>query len=722
MFFSSSSFALKERNVLILNSYHKGFEYSDTIIKNIEKLFYNNQNINISVLYMNSKQIDSNEREYISKLKDLYSLQVKNKNYDLVIALDRFAYKFTVKNYKNLFEKEKILFIGIEQYSKELAKIYELDKKLNGIIQRLAIEENIQIIKKLMPNLKKLYILNDRSPNGNDTSSFIIKAMKKFKKDFEIEYLRDETLKKLKSHFQNYRQNEAILFVRFSKDSNGKYYKTNELTNAIKKFSLPVFATDTLFLGKGIIGGKLVSMDKLGVLSGNFALDILNKKVSKASIKTYNSYENIFDYEQLTRFKIGIPRDLKDFELINTPQSFFDRNRDLINNVFLVTPLLIIVIFGLLEALYSKQKATNKLKQRLEFDYALLNAIDSPIFWQDKNGIILDTNRKFCNLIDIEYDELIGMELKDFEKDSLTIRRVIRVLEQLSENKVDFVLKDKFGKKKTYYIKQTSFESLNHEDGIVTIFTDITKEKKIEQEREKQTQYILQQSKMAEIGEIFSSIAHQWKSPLIAITALAQDLFYQNNSSQKEEDSYHIKNIMLQANYMTDTINEFQDFIVPSKEKTVFNVKQTLDKMLNIVQHNMKYNYINVQIKVEENTKLDIFGYENEFMQAILNIVNNAKDALLLNNEKNRNITIVLKNRLNTLVLDLIDNGPGIKKEDKKRIFLQYFSTKEKGHGIGLYMTKLIIQDKLNGKIYYKNSNIGTHFRIILKIFKDKKK
>ena len=714
--FNSQLLSETTKNVLILNSYHKGFEFSDTIIKNVEDLFYNKQNINLDILYMNSNHIFT--REYTRKLNDLYSLQLKNKSYDLIITIDRFAYKFAVKNYKNLFRKEQILFIGIEQYSKELAKVYQLTEKINGIIQKLAIEDNISIIKKMMPNVTKLYILNDRSPNANDSSPFIIKAMLKIKKDIQIEYLRDYTLKELKEYFKEFREDEAILFVRFSIDLNGEYYKTNEVSSAIKEFALPVFAMDSLFLGKGIIGGKLVSTDKLGTLTGKFAIDLLNKNIQSPSIKNYSSYQNVFDHQELSKFNLVIPRELKGFELINTPQSFFDKHRTFINNVFLATPLLLVIIFGLAESLIAKQKATRSLKQRLDFDYALLNAIDSPIFWQDKNGKILDMNKNFCKLVDLEYKDLVDKNLYYLKDKSSNINKIITFLDAKFKEDVNFVLKDKKGRKRIYYIKQTSFESQNSENGIVTILTDITKEKQIEQERQKETQYLIQQSKMAEIGDVFSSIAHQWKSPLVSITSLAQDMFYSQNVPEREEDSYHIKNIMLQANYMADTINDFQDFIIPSKEKTIFNVHSTIKNMLNIVQHNMKYNYINITIKEKKDTNLDIYGYENEFMQAVLNILNNAKEALLNNNEKNRNLTILLKNKYNTLVIDIIDNGPGIKNKNKNKIFQQYFSTKETGHGIGLYMTRLIIQEKLNGKIYYKHSKVGSHFRILLKQYK----
>ncbi|HIP11696.1 MAG TPA: sensor histidine kinase, partial [Arcobacter sp.] len=179
VFIVTNIFAINTKNVLILNSYHKGFEVSDTIIKNIETKFYSNKDINVDILYMDAKQIYS--RDYIKQLSDLYSLQLKNRTYNLVITIDRFAYKFAVKNYSKIFTNEKLLFTGVEQFSHELAKVYGLENKIFGIIQKLQIKDNINLILKTMPNIKKLYILNDRSPSGNDSSSFILKQIKQMK-------------------------------------------------------------------------------------------------------------------------------------------------------------------------------------------------------------------------------------------------------------------------------------------------------------------------------------------------------------------------------------------------------------------------------------------------------------------------------------------------------------------------------------------------------------
>ena len=474
LFLNILVFAQINKNVLILNSYHKGFEFSDTIISNIEKTFYSYENININVLYMDSKKISS--RDYIKKLSKLYSLQLKNRTFDLIITIDRFAYKLAVKNYSDIFpNKPMLLFIGVEQFSKELASIYNLEDKINGIIQKLPILDNIKLILKLIPSLKKLYILNDRSPDGNDSSPFIIDAIHKVKSKVKIEYLRDDSLESFKKYFSTYKKDEAILFIRFSNDSDGNFYKTNEISRAMNEFKLPVFVTDNLFMNKGAIGGNLISIEHLGVITGRKAIDILFNKNYKLDLTINNDFEYIFDFEKLQKFNLSLPKEFNNSKLINVPKSFSEKNRTLINIVFFTTPILLVVIFGLLQALYEKKQSSKKLKQRVKFDKTLLNAIESPIFWQNKNGIILDANMKFCELIQIKYKNLIGKHLEEFDNLNFFSSLIITYLNDLSMEKLEnsqMIIKDKNKNKKIFFLNQTKYEQ-----GMVTIFTDITKEK-----------------------------------------------------------------------------------------------------------------------------------------------------------------------------------------------------------------------------------------------------
>jgi nitrogen fixation/metabolism regulation signal transduction histidine kinase len=364
-----------------------------------------------------------------------------------------------------------------------------------------------------------------------------------------------------------------------------------------------------------------------------------------------------------------------------------------------------------------RKQVEKDLRRRIEFDETLLNAIESPIFWQDFKGIVVDSNKTFCKLLDVNCNDLYGKKLEHFSENK-NVKKIINVIDNYNlnvEENNEFTFIDSNRKKKIFLIKQERFkDEKTKSEGFVTIFTDITKEREITIEKQKNRQFIIQQSKLAEIGEVFSSIAHQWKSPLVEITAIAQELFYAKKCEEIKEDDSFVKDIMNQVTYMTNTINEFQKFIMPSNKKIEFNIKEAIERMLEIINHNIKYNSININLDIKENTNLIVYGYKNEFMQSFLNIINNAKDALLNIDYKNRNIEIKVFNEDKKLMITIKDNAGGINDKSMDKIFGAYYTTKEDGHGIGLYMTKVIIEDKMNGEISVENIDGGAMFTIKL--------
>ena len=220
------------------------------------------------------------------------------------------------------------------------------------------------------------------------------------------------------------------------------------------------------------------------------------------------------------------------------------------------------------------------------------------------------------------------------------------------------------------------------------------------------------------IGEIFSSIAHQWKNPLVEIATIAQEHVYSCNEQGDEKNSPYVHDIMVQVRYMTDTINDFQKFIMPSTAKSVFNVQEAIETMMKIISHTIKYNYIDVSIDSTKATNLNVLGYKNEFMQTLLNIVNNAKEQMKELRDakkiKRGHIDIRIYNSSKKVIIEISDNAGGIPEDALAHVFDAYFTTKEQGHGIGLYMSKLIIEDKMGGKIRASNTNEGACFTITL--------
>ncbi len=713
LFLFVSIFLFANNSVLILNSYHRGYTFSDSIISGIESTLYKNLDIDVNVLYMDSKRITS--KEYFYFLKKLYELQLKDRKYDLIIAIDRFAYDFVLNNYSSIFSNERILAVGIENFSQERLKKYGLENRVSAILEKRDLNANLKVIKKLVPTLKKLYIINDKSENALHTEPLILKSMKEFKGNYELIYLKERSLDKLKKRFSKKDEESAILFIRFYKNEDGKLNKIKDISNFIENSKVPVFVTDSIFIKKGAVGGKIVDLYKFGISSGNMALDILKNDKQRVEISKDLSY--VFDSQKINEFMLPMGVLSQKYKLVNKKETFFDKHRGFINFTFILSPIFLFLIFWLIRNIILRKKVEKSLKNRVDFDEVLLNAIDSPIFWQDQRGMLVDINSKFCSLVQIDYDELYGKKLEQFIENR-NIRKIINVLDRYKKNRsenYEFKYFDENKNRKIYLIKQETFkDKKSNIKGIVTIFTDITKEKEIAEEKQRNKQFIIQQSKLAEIGEVFSSIAHQWKSPLVEITAIAQELFYTKDCQDIKEDDSFVSDIMKQVNYMTNTINDFQKFIMPSNSKTEFDVQEAIASLLEIISHNMKYNNIDIEINVHDGTNTKILGYKNEFMQSILNIINNAKDALKNNDYKNRKIYINIFEKLNKLFISIEDNAGGIDKKNIHKIFKPYYTTKDDGHGIGLYMSKMIIEDKMGGKIFVQNLKDGAKFIIEL--------
>ncbi|NWF67096.1 MAG: hypothetical protein HXX81_06475 [Campylobacterales bacterium] len=226
----------------------------------------------------------------------------------------------------------------------------------------------------------------------------------------------------------------------------------------------------------------------------------------------------------------------------------------------------------------------------------------------------------------------------------------------------------------------------------------------------KQEQMLIQQSKLASMGEMIGNIAHQWRQPLTSLALYiqdAKDAFYDDAIDEEYIENFR-KNCMVLINKMSTTIDDFRNFFKSDKTKEEFLVFDSINDTLNILQASIKTNQISIEFDVEDECK--IYGHKNEFAQVVLNILNNAKDVLLKNDINNRHIKIVIKSIFNLHVMvEIIDNGGGATQEVMEKMFEPYFTTKFKsdGTGIGLYMSKMIIEKSFGGKIYAENVDGG---------------
>ena len=227
--------------------------------------------------------------------------------------------------------------------------------------------------------------------------------------------------------------------------------------------------------------------------------------------------------------------------------------------------------------------------------------------------------------------------------------------------------------------------------------------------REKDT-HILNQSRLVQMGEMIGSIAHQWRQPLNEVSTGIQNLKYDYREDLLKDESY-VKDFISKNKktiaFMSQTIDDFRNFFSVNKDKKSFDILEATQSVINMQSALLSNKGINISLSGES---FELLGFKSEYQQVILIIVNNARDALVENKIKDPTINIVIKK--NRVMIE--DNAGGIPKEILNRIFEPYFTTKEqgKGTGIGLFMSKMIVEDNMGGILSVKNENKGAIFCI----------
>ncbi len=241
---------------------------------------------------------------------------------------------------------------------------------------------------------------------------------------------------------------------------------------------------------------------------------------------------------------------------------------------------------------------------------------------------------------------------------------------------------------------------------------------KVVQERSEQGKILIQQSRLASMGEMIGNIAHQWRQPLNALGLIIQKIELFSNRGKLThdilEENVHKATSIIKS--MSTTIDDFRDFFKPNKEMEYFDIRTVVHEVISLQEASLKEAEISLDIDIDQPV-CELYGFKNEFAQVLINLINNAKDALIENHVTHGFISISGKNKKDKVIFKLSDNAGGIPAGIIDRIFEPYYTTKEegKGTGIGLYMSKMIIEENMHGTLQVRNNKIGAEFSMIFK-------
>ena len=345
------------------------------------------------------------------------------------------------------------------------------------------------------------------------------------------------------------------------------------------------------------------------------------------------------------------------------------------------------------------------------------------IFNTVKDGVaIIDINLKFLlvndayskmleftkeELYNVAYTSLTTLEMVQKSKDALKIAKVQGYYNGLEKQCIT--------KNKKRLDVKVEIILMPDKESFLLVVKDITSNKEDALKIKKQEKLMFQQSRLAQLGEMISMIAHQWRQPLSAIATTSIDLQIKTKlktfDKGMEGEEYlldRLENINNYVHSLTNTIDDFRNFYKPNKQAVLINLEKIVEKSLDIIKASLLNDNINI-IKEYNSTK-EIELYDSEMMQVILNLLKNAQDSFKEKSIQNPYIKIIIDENS----LSIIDNGGGIENEIIDRVFDPYFSTKntKNGTGLGLYMSKTIVEEHHNAQLNVHNQENGVCFSI----------
>ena len=352
------------------------------------------------------------------------------------------------------------------------------------------------------------------------------------------------------------------------------------------------------------------------------------------------------------------------------------------------------------------------------------------IFWKDKNGVFKGANSQFLELMNLKTKkELIGKKDSDFniseKNDYMTDDLFVMKTKKPKLNYIETITAKDKNIKTLNTSKVPLFDEKGEVIGILGVVNDITEQLKTQKQINLQDQLLIQQSKLASMGEMIANIAHQWRQPLSIISTSATGIKMQKEMGILDDIS-EIKSLEIineNAQYLSNTIDDFRDFFKKSKTKNSVNLNNLIDKTLKLILTRLKNKNITI---INNSTDIKFETYESEMIQVFMNIINNSVDAFE-NKTYNKYLFLEAYESNDNIFIKIKDNAGGIEENIINRIFEPYFTTKDskQGTGIGLYMCNEIIVKHLNGKIFATNESFeyegnkykGSQFTIELPLY-----
>lgn len=717
---SAPAFAQTTKHVLILNSYHQGYKWTDEETQGVvAAIGASGKQVKIYVEYMGTKW--AFDRQYFDKLQEIYRLKYRTVHFDLIVATDNDAFNFLVAHRDALFGKVPVVFCGVNWFDPEMLKGRSF---YTGVNEDADIALNFDLMLRLHPNVKNIYMVVDLTTTGQIVHQKIRVILPRYRDRVKIHILDDLEMPQILDKVAQLSDDSLVFLTIYQQDKTGAFFEFSDIASLLSKHSrVPVYGLWDFYLGFGIVGGMLTSGRAQGQSAGDLAVRILQGESPDAIpviMQSPNRY--MFDYQQLQRFGIKSENLPPHSLVINEPPSFYAINKGFVWAVVVGSIVGTIVILTLAFTIHQKTRAEKALRESEEKYHTLVDNLSIGVYRNTggPDGRFLQANPAMVKIFGYDsLDEFMQVKVSDLYQDPGD-RKLF--MEELTRNGFvknrELPMKKKDGTPIWIVCNANAmFDENRHVKWTDGVNEDVTERKHLEVQ-------LRQAQKMEAIGTLAGGVAHDFNNILTAIIGYGNLL--KMKVSEDQSLQYYIEPILNSAEKAAQLTQSLLAFsrkqIISLKPVSLNDIVEGMGKLL------LRVIGEDIELQVEQRDgKLMVLADRSQVEQVILNLVTNARDAMpeggsLSIETDSIKLTkeLLVKHEFmrpgDYAVISVSDTGVGMDEETQSRIFEPFFSTKSvgKGTGLGLAIVYGIIKQH-NGDIsVYSERGKGTTFKIYL--------
>jgi two-component system, cell cycle sensor histidine kinase and response regulator CckA len=710
--------------VLLLNSYHFGYSWSDSETVGILAVLQNQfPEARPTVEYLDCKYFFS--MRHFERQKQLFLEKYGDNYFSAVVVMDNPALEFAVKYRNVLFSKTPVIFCGVNGYTPSMLGG---EKNIGGVVEEFDILGTVQLMLKIHPEAKHCVILHDHTQTGFGARKDAEEALAHVRTPVAFHFLEDQNLQEIIDTVRLLTPGTILLALPYTRDKAGRVFDLDEVARMLSDNSpVPVYSVHEAQLGSGIVGGILLGGRIHGEHAGAMAIKILRGvPADSIGISLESSFVTGFDQTQMERHHIEVSQLPSDARIINRPESFYTRNKELVFKAMLVFIGLVLIVIVLSVNIVRRKKAERELRESAQMYKDLIESIPDGVYKLNHDRRFIEVNPAMVKIFGYESkEELLDVDIKAqlfFSPDEAAT--TTSSLEGASGRMSIFRLRKKDGSEiwvEDHVSKRVGADGrvLYHEG----ILRDITE--RVHSERQLQ-----QAQKLEGIGTLAGGIAHDFNN-LLAMILGSAELLEAHTSGQPQLKKY-VDRIIEATERGTSISRQLLIFSRPdSAEFKPISISHIIVGLKEMLQH-----FLPKSIAIETTMAVDngmVMGDAGQIHQALLNLAINAGDAMkkkagtLTIREYTASEEFIRKRFKHEAVVpfaavSVSDTGMGMDAATLGKIFEPFFSTKEqgKGTGLGLSIVHGIVKSHQGFIDVESTPGTGTTFTIYIPSIPDK--